>query len=135
MSFIEWNDSYSVNISEIDTQHQNLVGILNKLHDAMQNGKAREVLDEVLNEMANYTQYHFETEEKYFDLYDYPDSEKHKAEHKELLNQTAELMKKFNAGERVITIDLLNFLKGWLHEHIAGSDNDYGPFLNNKGVY
>jgi len=34
----------------------------------------------------------------------------------------------------VVNVDLLNFLKSWLQNHILGTDKKYAPFLNGKGV-
>ena len=74
------------------------------------------------------------TPEKFFDEYDYPDSEEHKKQHQELLEKAGGLKTKFDAGEKVLTIEVMNFLRDWLHDHIVGSDKEFGPFLNEKGV-
>ena len=34
-----------------------------------------------------------------------------------------------------ISIEVMNFLKDWLSNHILGSDKRYGPFLNGKGLH
>ncbi len=134
MALVDWKDVYTVNISEVDTQHKKLVQLINELHDAVKMGKAKEIMGKVLNDLVDYTLYHFATEEKYFDAYDYPDSELHKKQHKELVEQVAALQKKYESGERVITIEVMNFLRDWLHDHIVGSDKKFGPYLNSKGV-
>lgn len=135
MSLVTWSDEYSVNIKSVDAQHQKLVMMLNELHDAMMVGKGKEVLGSVLNEIIDYTIYHFSTEEKYFDKYGYPDAELHKNQHKEMVEKVGALRERFEAGENVLTLDVMNFLRDWVHDHIHGSDKLFGPFLNSKGVY
>lgn len=101
----------------------------------MKAGKGKEVMSKTLSDLVGYTLYHFETEEKYFDQYDYPESELHKKQHSDLVGQVGALQKRFEAGERVLTIGVMNFLRDWLNEHIIGSDKKYGAYLNSKGVY
>ena len=48
MVLFEWDDTYSVNVGEIDEQHQKLVGMLNDLHEAMEQGKDKDALQEIL---------------------------------------------------------------------------------------
>ncbi len=134
MALVEWKNIYVVNVVEVDNQHKKLVGLVNELHDAMIIGKGKEVLQKVLNDLVQYTLYHFATEEKYFDQYGYPESEHHKKQHKDLVEQVAALQKKYNSGEKVLTLDVMNFLRDWLHDHIIGSDKLFGPYLNSKGV-
>ncbi len=134
MSLIEWKDAYSVNISDIDTQHKRLVNLINELHAAILSGTGKEALTKILSELVEYTLYHFATEEKYFDQFDYPEADLHKTEHNDLTKQVAALQKKHDGGEKVLTIDVMNFLRDWLQDHIVGSDTKYGPYLNSKGL-
>lgn len=134
MALITWKEAYSVNISEIDNQHKKLVGLINSLHDAMLAGKAKDIMSKTLSDLVDYTLYHFATEEKYFDKYNYPRSEAHKKQHSDLIEQVAALQKKHEDGERVLTIDVMNFLRDWLNDHIIGCDKGYGPYLNSKGL-
>lgn len=134
MSLVEWKEIYIVKVNEVDNQHKKLVSLVNELHDAMIIGKGKEVLNKVLNELVEYTVYHFATEEKYFDQYEYPGSDQHKKQHKELVEQVAALKAKIDSGEKVLTLDVMNFLRDWLHDHIIGSDKLFGPYLNSKGV-
>lgn len=134
MALVDWNENYSVDIKEIDDQHKKLTGLVNELHDAMMVGKGKEALGKVLNELVDYTHHHFATEEKYFDLYDYPKSETHKEEHKKMLENAAAIKLKSDKGEKVVTIEVMNFLRDWLHDHLLGSDKEYAPFLKSKGM-
>lgn len=136
MALIIWKEAYSVNIAEIDNQHKKLIELINNLHDAMITGKAKEEMSKILSGLVDYTLYHFATEEKIFDQYDFPGSKAHKKQHNDFIEQVAALQKKHEDGERVLTIDVMNFLRDWLNDHIMGSDKKgYGPYLNSKGVY
>ncbi len=135
MALVEWKSAYATNIAEVDAQHKRLVGFVNELHDAITHGKGQSALSKILNELVDYTVYHFGTEEKLFDKYDYPESELHKQQHKGLVEQVAAVKDKFDSGEKVLTIDVMNFLRDWLHDHILGSDVHFGPYLNGKGVH
>ena len=41
LEMIEWNEKYSVNVSEIDEEHKKLIEIINKVIVARQNKKYR----------------------------------------------------------------------------------------------
>lgn len=135
MVLVNWNEIYSVNIAEVDNQHKKLIELLNNLHEAMMTGKGRDIMSKTLSDLVNYTVSHFATEEKLFDQYDYPETEMHKQQHLDLVEQVGTLQKKFESGEKVLTIDVMNFLRDWLYDHIVGYDKKFGPYLNNKGVY
>lgn len=134
MPLMQWNPKYSVNIREIDQQHQKLIALINELYDAMTAGQGKETLGKVLNELVNYTVYHFGVEEKLFQQHGYPETDAHKAEHVKLTKTASELKQKFDAGKAQITVEVMNFLKDWLNGHILGTDKKYSAFLNSKGV-
>lgn len=135
MSLILWDESLGVNVKEIDTQHQKLIDLINELHDAMKGGKGKEVLQEILNGLADYTVYHFNTEEKYFAEFHYDKSVEHKGQHKEFVEKVVEFKKKFEADEVGLTIEIMHFLKDWTVEHIKGSDKEFTKCFNEHGLY
>lgn len=141
MPLINWNDSIALNIGEIDNQHKQLVDIINKMFDAINDARGNDVIDEILKKLIAYTNYHFVTEEKYFDQFKYQDSKIHKEQHRYLLEQINEFKKTFDEGKRmrdgsdtVLTVDLWNFLKSWLINHIQISDRKYASLFKAKGV-
>lgn len=133
-TLMEWNAGFSVNIREIDRQHEKLFGLLNTLYDAMTQGRGKLIMGRVLAELIDYTEYHFGTEEKLFREHAYPDMDSHIAEHRALTSEAKAFKKRFDAQEVVVTSELLQFLKSWLNHHIIGSDRRYTAFLNAKGV-
>lgn len=135
MPLLQWTQDMSVNIVEIDNQHKKLVNLINLLHDSMKEGKGREALKTVLEDLANYTVYHFETEEKLFRTHAYPEYVHHKKEHDDLTKQVLAIKTEYEGGKSNLTIDLMNFLKNWLNHHILNSDKRYSSYLNTKGVH
>ena len=135
MPLFVWEDKYKVGVKEFDEQHKKLIELINKLYDAMKQGHGKDVLKSILNDLFEYTKYHFETEEKYFSDYKYPDKNEHVKVHNELRNKVIDLRNKLDNGTTVISSELMKFLKEWLVNHIMDSDKKYGPFFNEKGVF
>ena len=141
MPLIAWDDSISLNIGEIDNQHKQLVKIINELFDAMKDARGFDVLEDILRRLIDYTEYHFSTEERYFDQFQYIESEPHKEEHRFLIKQVNEFKKAFEEGlmkrdgsDRVLTVDLWNLLKSWLIDHIQVSDQKFASLFREKGI-
>jgi hemerythrin len=127
----EWNSSYSVGINSIDAQHQNLFAMGRELHTAMSNGQGKASLAKILDRLVQYTTVHFAHEERLMRLADYPGLAAHTAEHAALTAKVVKFQEDFHAGRVAMTVQLLQFLKDWLHHHIHGSDQKYAPSLKN----
>jgi len=134
MELISWKDSLNVGIVEIDEQHKKLVGLINKLFEAMANGKSSEIMQSVLSELSNYVLTHFATEEKLMKQLGYEDYEYHKQEHNYFIEKLNEFKIKFSSGKASISLELLNFLKDWLLKHIIGTDRKYIPLFKENGI-
>ena len=79
-----WNDSYSIGIQTIDEQHKQLIKIAGKLQDMLQAGDSVDYYDyiiEAINELKDYTKYHFGYEEEKLKEFNYPDYEDHRMQH------------------------------------------------------
>jgi hemerythrin len=125
----------SVNIKEIDGQHQKLVDMVNRLHDAMKEGKADDIVMQIVAEMKKYAASHFATEERHMKTHSYPDYPAHKNEHDKFVAKVVQVEKDLKTGKCAMSMDILNFLSNWLVNHIKGTDKKYSPFLNAAGVH
>lgn len=135
MDTLIWNkDYYSVGIEEVDKQHEKLIEVLNSLHAAMKSGQSKIVLGGILNELIDYTHYHFDTEEKLFDKYGYEEVDLHIIEHNDFIRKIEEFNNNFMSGNGSISISLFRFLNTWLDEHIRVSDKNYSMNFENKGI-
>ncbi|NLG72373.1 MAG: hemerythrin family protein [Chloroflexi bacterium] len=134
MSFFNWKPEYSVNIEQFDAQHKQLVSLIDRLFNAMQSGRGREVAGDIISELITYTQTHFADEERVMQTYGYPGYLAHCREHQELVQAVSDMQKQYQSGNHSIAVSLSNFLKSWLTNHILGTDRQYSSFLNAKGV-
>ncbi len=134
MAFINWSDAYSVQIEEIDNQHKKLIDLINELFDSMQKGQSNKVIGRILNDLINYTVFHFKNEEAYFDRFNYEETAEHKAKHKRLVDKVVKIKSDFESGKISVSTDLLKFLKRWLFEHILETDKKYVECFQLNGV-
>ncbi|MBI3901331.1 MAG: bacteriohemerythrin [Nitrosomonadales bacterium] len=134
MALITWSNMLSTGIGEQDIQHKKLIDLINQLNDAMQAGKGADVLGKVLSELVNYTVYHFGYEEKLMAQYKYEDTPAHKAEHAKFVQTAGDFKKKFDSGTAVVSVEIMNFLRDWLTNHIMKTDKRLAQSLNKLGV-
>ena len=134
MAFFDWKDDYSVGIAKLDDQHKKLVSFLNDLYGAMKKGKGSEILDDVLTGMVGYTKTHFSTEESLMKLYKFPGYALHKQKHESMTRTVLKLYEKFKEDKKPNTLEIANYLKAWLENHIMGTDKLYRAYLLDKGV-
>ncbi len=134
MAFFQWEDSYSVKIKEIDDQHKVLVGMIAKLHEALSQGKGKDMMGVIVNELVDYSINHFSLEEKYMQTYGYPNYTSHKKEHYDFINKIDVFRSDFQAGKIMLSLEVMNFLKDWLTKHIMGVDQQYSMFFREKGL-
>ena len=134
MALLTWNSRYSVGVEAMDNQHTVLFGLLNDLHAAMMKGQARILTGPLLLRLVEYTHIHFSDEEQMMAAARYPGLADHRIKHRELIKQVEEYAARFERGEVALNIQLLNFLRDWLSNHIQKVDHEYGPWLNEHGV-
>lgn len=134
MAMLEWSDTLSVHVKEIDDQHKSLVDMVNTLHDSMTANKSKEVLAKIVSDMRQYSIVHFETEERYMDKYEYPEHEFHKSEHKDFIAKVVHVEEDYLADKISLSMDVLNFLSSWLVTHISDTDIKMGEYLRYKGA-
>jgi hemerythrin-like metal-binding protein len=135
MPLFNWKPEYSVNNKIIDEQHIKLIDTINIFHDAMKSGKGNDVLENVFNNLSEYVNIHFSTEEKLMKDYDFPYYKEHGLEHEKCRKKIAEFKNQYEKGEIALSVELAIFLFDWVHEHLLNMDKKYSRFLNDKGVY
>lgn len=130
MALITWQDSFSVGVDLIDSDHKLLVSLINQLNDAAEGGQGRDVVGSVLNVLVEYTESHFAREEMLMAKGGYPDLEAHQAEHRALTDKVRQMLTTYRAATAAAPEgEVLAFLKDWLTNHILGVDMHYRPYM------
>lgn len=131
---LKWEDRYIVGIKSIDDQHKKLIQMMIDLWDAIESGKGRSVISQVLQDLLDYTRTHFVDEEKLMIQNNFPDYDQHKADHDRFVNEVMNAAKDYVEKRAVPTQKILTFLAHWLIEHIMGYDKNLSAFLKEKGL-
>lgn len=128
---IEWDETFSVENSDIDEQHQKLIWILNDFQAKVVENPERElvILPETLDHLFDYVQYHFDLEEKLLEDIHYSHIESHIAQHLEIRDHLQSMKIRLANNQTVITLEMVVFLQDWLVEHILGTDMKYKGLL------
>ncbi len=130
MQLLVWEDRFSVGIKEFDQQHKILFEMINTLIIARDNKSGQSVVVNALEQLVQYTIFHFTSEEAMMEHFGFDGLEEHQKEHADLLKRVQKYQEKLAAGETVSFDELLNFLASWLLDHTLGIDQKYGPFLS-----
>eukprot|EP00033_Pygsuia_biforma_P005801 GCRY01006423.1.p1 GENE.GCRY01006423.1~~GCRY01006423.1.p1 ORF type:complete len:252 (+),score=69.68 GCRY01006423.1:427-1182(+) len=130
-----WRKEYALNVSVVDRQHKVLFEIINRLYFGIMQMKGPALTGEVLMSLKHYTVYHFGMEEKIFDLTNYPDTESHKAAHRDLVATLIEFSEAYLHDPDSVSFELLLFIRSWLINHVLGTDTQYVSHFHQMGYY
>jgi len=125
--FIVWKPEYNLGVPIIDEQHRGIVTIINSLGFSIQNECIKNTLKPTVDMMESYAQIHFQTEEAFFDILNYPYAEEHKKAHEGLAYKLGS-----TGASSVLHRDphqLMGFLKDWWIGHICEEDMKYRDYL------
>jgi hemerythrin len=129
-----WSPEFSVGVSAIDEQHQELFKRIDSLLEACNRGQGRQMVGEVIAFLEDYVKTHFATEEKQMIKYAYSEYLTHRTEHKQFIENFSQLKKKFEeTGPGIQLVVLTNkIVVDWLKNHIMTTDTKLGTFLKEK---
>ncbi len=129
---IKWTNDLSVEENELDGHHQHMLDLINKLDEALKSKEPKDIIAEVLEELVDYTNYHFGAEEAMFELKHFPDAAAHIDRHMEFREHWKELDDLFLSGDETAGKQLLDYLLAWWPGHIKEFDKQYAPYVKEK---
>jgi hemerythrin-like metal-binding protein len=130
--FILWDNSLSVGNKIVDEQHMKLIDIINALYESFVDQTASIKLGKIIEELIDYADYHFKTEEELLEKYDYPFKNDHLALHEEFVIKINDFRNKYHEGKSNLTFQIMNFLRNWLLIHIKEEDQKFAVYIKNN---
>jgi hemerythrin len=130
---VHWEQSYSVGIKPIDTQHKKLFDLVNKLYDLEENANVKEEIREILYAFRDYTIVHFKDEEAYMWAIGYPELEEHKEIHEQIVERLLQIIQT-PANLSIIKTKMKMVAKRVLVEHIINEDHKIGIYASEHEI-
>jgi len=132
MKLIKLEDHLRLKIPEIDSQHEKLIELVNRLHEVLLGGEDKAIRDGLLLQLLEGMRSHCAYEEELMLRYVYPGFQAHKSEHDRLTKNLVDLVERYQRGELVLSIAVVMEFKCWATIHIEKSDRPLGAFLSGQ---
>jgi len=123
----EWNDLFSVDNGELDSQHKGMFDLANSI----ENDLGEEQIKKNIIDLYKYTREHFVTEEQMMRKTKYSKFDEHQRFHKELIVKLDKISTKSFTEESVFSF--MTFIYDWLTHHILDQDKDFAHFVQDHG--
>lgn len=121
---LEWNDSFSTGLIDIDAQHRALIRLTNQLSAALDAGEGEARVGELVLFLEQYVLWHFDQEEGCMHRYHCPMAAANDRAHAQFRALLLTYRERFNqeGASNQLATDLLGHLKGWMINHILRID-------------
>ena len=122
----EMKEEYKIGVEQIDEQHKKLFELADKAYMLLKDELVIDKYDkivEILEELKEYTIFHFRSEEEYMQSIGYKRLFTQKIEHDNFIKELENVdYSSIDAKQDESLVKILNFLNDWLIEHILKTD-------------
>ncbi len=122
----EMKPDYYTGIDFIDQEHSRLFEICNEAYELLTNQFIPDKYDyivEVVQQLKDYTRYHFQHEEEYMESKGYKRLLSQKVAHNDFTEKLDSIdLDVMDETQKDVLLDLIDFLNNWLVEHIYKKD-------------
>ncbi len=122
---LPWSHTFETKIPGIDQQHKRLVTLLNTMGSKLAQGHDLLEIDKVIEDLHDYTHYHFRSEEKVWEKWFHDDewATDHQKTHADFVAKVADFRQQKHEGKnKKLYEQVLRFLIYWLAHHILDDD-------------
>lgn len=126
--YLRWNPGITLGIDEIDLEHQTFVVMVNQLEDYQHDPDMATL---ILRALIKYAAFHFQSEENVMYAAGYPDLNRHRTLHLDLMDHLNIVM--MEAFKQIPDFaSILDFFKGWYINHTTKADQSFAEFLRQQ---
>ena len=122
MALIEWKKEFEVGIADVDHEHQEIITLINNLHDAMSGENATISVMDFLGEIYTHVSAHFALEEKIMRTHKYDQYTEHKADHERLLDELRDIMDDYEENAFFSDKEFAGHVEHWFTDHFKTKD-------------
>ena len=122
MSLINWKDEFLVGVPDVDHEHQQLIALINELHEKMLSQDRDVTVEDFLGEIYAQISAHFALEEKIMREHRYDQYDDHKEDHERLLDEIRDIMDEYEENSAFSDEALANALQVWFTDHFKTRD-------------
>ena len=118
-----WNSNYEVGNAQVDSEHQEIFGMVDKLLADDFSGRPDKIKS-TIDFLAGYVVRHFDHEESLMLESDYPNTGVHVKQHQDFIKTVGELVARIEGNLNSIdfSLEVNKVIVDWLAEHVMGSD-------------
>ena len=132
-----WNSNYEVGNAQVDSEHKEIFGMVDKLLADDFSGRPDKIKTTV-DFLAGYVVRHFDHEESLMSESEYPDTGAHMKQHRDFIATVGDLVARIegNLDSIDLSLEVNKVIVDWLAEHVMGSDkvmiNYYRKWSSNR---
>lgn len=133
MPFFVWSEKeLSLQIEQMDREHQVLIEAMNRLYDLNEHGAPKNEMERAIERLVALTVRHFRNEEYFMDSIGYAKLSNHRLIHEKLLGRLHDYIDTFERGTGRVDEEFFQFLQVWLTAHILGIDKEYASHAHSR---
>jgi len=127
---MQWSKTYETGNVNVDGQHKEIFRLVQHVLDADAFSSRNEKIETAMGFLSEYAVRHFTSEEALMKESQYPDYDRHKAQHDNFVKEIINIVNRFKKEGDTTSINetINNFVVSWLKEHIMDSDKDLAEF-------
>jgi len=134
VAVLTWSHACTVGVRAMDDQHGILMDAINELRLAMVRGCGREKVYELFDQIVEFMRMHFWSEEQLLEQTKFEGLEEHRAAHHRILAGLMQSAHRLQYGESLQWRPMLCELHEEFLKHVEEVDQEYGPWLRERGI-
>ncbi|MBB6480183.1 bacteriohemerythrin [Spirochaeta isovalerica] len=125
----EWNESLEIGLDSIDREHRFFLDLIREIEVEALRDRESEFIQLHIDELILYARFHFFSEEIYMKKIKYPDLDKHRELHLQLIGKLSDQVTRFQMKEIHIE-SIVEFLVNWFKYHTLVEDVKIARFIS-----